>query len=197
MPSNTAQKKPLTLKEATEAARTATVHPMTEEEKRQLKFGEEPQDVDEDAVAILEAGESETSPDNAPPAWAMVPDKLVMPASGKRVYYMRFLADWTEDGQEHQCIVWGLTYNDEKLALVRCKGEPMRTVAEHARQMIRAVDGDKANWTVRPSNVDTFWEDIGSRCRSVVVNHYLSTHSFNQEEKVRFFTECFASTGSR
>ncbi len=188
------QKKPLSLKEATEAAR-ASIQPMTEEDRRALKFGDTPEDVDDDPPEA--EAEAPAANPGTPPEWADVPTNLVFPTSGKRVYYMRFPSDWTEDGQEHQCVLWGLTYNDEKLALVRCKAEPMRTVAEHARQMLRAVDGAKANWTMRPSNVDTFWEDIGSRCRSMIVNHYLSTHSFTQEEKVRFFTECFASTASR
>lgn len=134
--------------------------------------------------------DSETRP---LPSWVVVPPDLQLP-SGKTVGYMRFRANWTDEPArgDRQCVVWNLTVGDETLAIKRARGDGMRVLAECSKQMIRAVDGVRADWTGNGGigNVNQFWDQIGSRCRQQISNYYLKTHTLDESEQADFFASC-------
>lgn len=137
---------------------------------------------------------------DALPEWALVPDDLVIPP-GRTVAVLRFRASWTDTPHkgDRQCLLWNLSVNDEKAALRRMRGEPLRTLEEMSKAMIRAVDGQKADWSGKPgaADVNTWWNDIGSRCRQMVKNYYAKTHALDPEEQMDFFANCIAVRTSR
>jgi hypothetical protein len=130
--------------------------------------------------------------DGPVPEWVKMPTGLQLPV-GRQVMYMMFRAEWTDCPHkgDRQCVVWNLSESDEKIALKRTRGEALRTLDELAKQTIRVVDGTKANWTgTGPGSVDTFWNDIGAKCRQQLKNVYAKNHMFSAEEAVDFFTNC-------
>jgi hypothetical protein len=136
-----------------------------------------------------------------PPPWAMVPEDLKMPPDGKVVTYIRFRAAMTDykSKGDRQCIIWNLTYADEKLAHKRCHGEPLRSLPEMTRAMIRAVDGKKVNWANprEAGGIDAWWDEIGAKCRSFLQAIYLRGHNATDQERVDFFGNCVVETSSR
>lgn len=70
----------------------------------------------------------------------------------------------------------------------------MRAVDEMAKQMIRAIDGHKADWSGKftKGNVNTFWTEIGGKCRQQIKNIYLRRHSFDTGEVADFLVNCVA-----
>lgn len=131
------------------------------------------------------------------PSWVVMPPDLKLP-SGRVVAYMLFKAEWTDTpnrGDRH-CLLWPLTSRDETIALKRTRGDSQRTLAEMAKQMIRAVDGKTADWGLAKANgaavpnVEMFWNDIGAKCRQQITNYYLRTHSMTNEEAASFFGQC-------
>lgn len=130
------------------------------------------------------------------PPWALVPETLALPP-GREVVFMRFKAAWTDypSKGDRQCILWTLTDNDEKHAAKRARGDSTRGIVELAKGCVRAMDGHRADWTtpVGPGSVDRFWNDIGTKCRQMVVNYYFKTHALSQEEQADFFTNNFVS----
>jgi hypothetical protein len=133
--------------------------------------------------------------EGAVPEWVKEPVGLKYPSGGRQATYVQFRAAWTDcpEKGDRQCILWNLSEADEKLALKRTRGESLRTIDELTKQMIRVVDGVKANWTgVGPGSVDVFWNDIGAKCRQQLKNLYAKTHMFSAEDAVDFFTNCIA-----
>jgi hypothetical protein len=129
------------------------------------------------------------------PEWVKFPPKMKIPP-GKEVGFMQFRAKWTDKPHlgDRQVIMWSLSDADEKLAMKRTRGEHMRTITEAAKQCIRAIDGVSANWTGAfvLGNVDTFWNEIGGKCRQLIVNYYLKTHTLEAAEQLDFFANCLA-----
>jgi hypothetical protein len=132
--------------------------------------------------------------DTSIPEWVKVPPGLKLPGGGRQVTYVMFRAAWTDcpEKGDRQAILWNLTEADEKFALKRTRGESLRTIDELAKQYIRVVDGVKSNWagTSGPGSVETFWNDIGAKCRQQLKNLYAKTHMFSADEAVDFFTNC-------
>jgi hypothetical protein len=130
---------------------------------------------------------------NRIPEWVKIPPKMKIP-DGQEVGFMLFRAKWTAKPQlgDRQVILWPLTDADEKLAMKRTRGESGRSLTEASKQTIRAIDGVKANWTGAfvLGNVDTFWNDIGPKCRQLVMNFYLKTHTLEVAEQLDFFANC-------
>jgi hypothetical protein len=149
-------------------------------------------DLDEDEQDGVEA----VAPGGAPPEWATVPADFKMP-DGWVVFFVRFRAKWTNrpGSGDRQCILWNLSESDEKRASARARGDGMRLVAEMAKQQIRAIDGERADWSGAPGphNVSQFWSEIGGKCRYLLKGHYLKTHTMSTEETVDFFDNCVAS----
>lgn len=156
----------------------------------------------------LDLGEPDTSPlgraadanaedqdPNATPAWVQIPPDLVFP-KGKVVGFLRFKAKWTDSPQlgDRNIILWGLTDADEKLAIQAARGESGRTITEMAKRTIRAIDGKRADWTGKTpaGNVNKFWNEIGPKCRPLIVNAYWKTHSLTVEETADFLVDCIA-----
>jgi hypothetical protein len=155
------------------------------EAERELS-GEEPVGDDFDPTAPT---------DSALPEWVKVPTGIKFPGGGRQVTYVQLRASWTDcpEKGERQCIMWNLTEADEKMALKRTRGEALRTLDELTKQMIRVVDGSKANWTgTGPGSVDVFWNDIGAKCRQQLKNIYAKAHMFSAEDSIDFFTNCIA-----
>lgn len=161
------------------------------------KLHDKLEDGEEETIADPEEEEEELTVDDNPsdamPDWVSIPDGMKLP-EGRQVAFMLFRGEWTDEPKrgDRQCILWNLTEADEKIAIKRTRGEPLRTIEEMAKQMIRSVDGVKADWTGKlgPGNVSAFWSQIGSRCRTLIKNHYLKTHSLNAEQQADFFSNC-------
>lgn len=133
---------------------------------------------------------------SALPAWVDMPSDL-RPPPGVQMMYLRFLPKWTTtpDKGERQCIMWPLTDNDERVALVRCRDNPANAVNELAKQTIRVVDGVRVDWGAKhgqPGNIEDFWREIGPKCRNVVTRFYNRTHSMDAAETAYFLEHCVA-----
>lgn len=148
------------------------------------------------APSALEARTEVELPDpNAIPDWVEFPPGLKIPP-GKELAFVRLKARWTDAPQkgDRSLILWPLSVNDEKLALQRTRGEQIRTLPELAKQTIRAVDGKRAGWGGEPESthypVERLWEEIGPKCRPMIINHHLKTHALDDEEQADFFLNC-------
>jgi hypothetical protein len=174
---------------------------MTPEEEAQLEaetfeqadFKKAREDEAEGDKSPLEKKADDPGDPDAIPGWVTFPPQFKMPA-GKSIAFMQFRAAWTDRPEkgDRQCILWPLSDADEKLALKRTRGESARTLSELAKQMIKAIDGVKADWTGKagPGNVERFWDEVGSKCRQQIQNFYLKTHSLTAEEQADFFLSC-------
>jgi hypothetical protein len=129
------------------------------------------------------------------PPWGMpIPRDMPVP-KGKVPVYIRFLKEWTDrpDLQDRQCVIWTLSVSDEKLANKRASGVgESNALAELAKQMIKVVDGNPVDWSKRnkDADIDVFWEQIGPKCRSILVTMYLRLHSLSEVERCHFFEFC-------
>lgn len=127
------------------------------------------------------------------PDWCPIPSGLKIPP-GRQIGFMLFRASWTDAPQkgDRTCVLWSLSEAEEKMAYTRARGDALRSIGELAKQMIRVVDGQRADWTlgVGAGNVDRFWDDIGRKCCQMIQNYYLKTHTLSQEEQQDFFMNC-------
>lgn len=134
------------------------------------------------------------------PAWVVLPPNLKFPR-GRQVGFIRFEAQWTDSPQkgDRQCIIWGLSDIDEKVAFTRAMSDPNRAAAELAKQMVRAIDGYQVDWsgTPGPACIDEWWREIGGKCRQMLIRIYAQTHVLPEEDRKRFFESCieFRTTG--
>lgn len=127
------------------------------------------------------------------PDWVVLPSDFA-PPKGRVLGHLLFRSQFTDypEKGDRQCTVWNLTSADEKLALRRTRGEAVRTLAELSKQMVRAIDGCKVDWTGRtgPGNVEIFWDELGARCREQIQNYYIKTHTMSASEQADFFANC-------
>jgi hypothetical protein len=127
------------------------------------------------------------------PGWVKIPEGFTFPR-GRQVAFLRFRGTWTDtpDKGERQCILWALTDADEKMALSRAQGDVNRAANELAKQMVRALDGHVADWSGNPGvgNIDQWWNEIGGRCRGMLVRIFTQLHVLNTEERKDFFEHC-------
>lgn len=163
----------------------------------------------EDAVEIEEidqeaAAASEGDPDapvddggtgtNRWPDWAKIPDGFQLP-EGKTIFAVRFRAAWTDKPKmgDRVCILWNLTEADEKHASKRARGDFIQVMNEMTKQMIRIIDGAKADWS-KPgrNNPATFYTDIGGACRQQLKNIYSKNHTLKTADAIDFFVNCVA-----
>lgn len=133
---------------------------------------------------------------DAIPEWAKLPDEFAMPP-GWVVFFVRFRAAWTNVAKKGDRVVvlWNLSEADEKLAARAARGDGLRLIEEMAKRMIRAIDGQKADWTGAPgpANVNQFWSEIGGKCRYMLKSMYLKNHTLSTEESLDFFEHCVTS----
>jgi hypothetical protein len=129
------------------------------------------------------------------PAWAIVPVGETRPQR-TIVACMQFEALWTKDpslGDRH-CVCWPLSDGDEKLAQTRAMGDSNRYINELAKQMVRWIDGEVADFSGGPgrNNIDRFWDDIGPKCRTLMTQMWTQLNSLSQAERIAFFEKHFA-----
>lgn len=136
------------------------------------------------------------------PAWANVPKEMKFPR-GIQVLFIRIRADLTmyPGKGDRQVIIWPLTDGDEKLAIGRSMANAARAGTEMAKQMIRAADGMRINWTGDPSSpgtdIDSLWHEIGPKGRNLMQRLFAQLHAMNEDELVDFLEHCISvvSTG--
>jgi len=160
------------------------------------------------------------------PSWAQpyIPEDMRIPR-GKQVYFVRFRSALTdaphlgvkttykvrEPGNEklvdeevlsRVIIVWPLSDLEEKQALKRMRNEPGNSLAEYAKQMIRAVDGKLVDWTgewaKNPGlyNVQILWGELGTKCRTRLKDMYVRLHNMTDEEMADFLLNGIASASA-
>jgi hypothetical protein len=134
------------------------------------------------------------------PAWCKpFPPKFQIP-KGKSPVFMRFRGEWTETPHlgERQCVCWGITVGEEYIADKRADERGTRAIPERAKLGIRfiAAGEDKtllpvdAIKSVPEADVDIFWEQIGLKCRTLLINTFIQTHSLSEEQRRDFFENC-------
>jgi hypothetical protein len=180
------KKKPATVQEAMKQMNTSK---LTEEEAAEMEEGPEEEQVEDNELRAPAAEQPEI------PDWVKVPHGFKIPP-GRTVSFLRFRADWTDTpGKgERQCVLWNLTGADEKLAVTRSRGDTMRLASELAKQTIRAIDGQKSNWSGdgKGGSVDVWWDAIGAKCRQLLITQFSKTHSLTEGERADFFEHCIA-----
>ncbi len=137
-----------------------------------------------------------TSPDEIPEWVLPMPAEVKLPKAGRQIVYMRFPAKWCEDPSlgDHQCILWSLSERDEVQAYTRARGDQNRAMQELSKGCIRVLDGIAADWGGNnpAGSVNTFWNMIGPKGRSMVRNYYGKTHLVDPDEALDFFSNHFA-----
>lgn len=150
-------------------------------------------------------GELKAEPDPPPvmpeataggaPSWVKIPPGMKFP-KGVPIVFTLFRADWTRNVAkgDRQCISWGISVGDKKLAFQRAMNDQNRAVDELTKQMIRAVDGHVVDWSGAqgPGNVETFWEEIGEGCRAELSGVFVRLNLLSKEQKRDFFENCVA-----
>lgn len=154
-----------------------------------------------DEVPIITSYEvdEETEQETKPiPDWVVFPPKFKIP-SGRTVMFIRLLAKWTDTPKKGDRIIicWPLNDGEEDRALERTKGKGYRVPTECAKGMIRAIDGKTPLWPgmLQPEHgegvsIDTFWRDIGAKCRSLLEGIYMQTHRMQEQDLFDFFKSC-------
>lgn len=141
-------------------------------------------------------------PTDAPPPWAKpLPDGVIAP-NGRSVTFCKFRGVWTDTPAkgERQCVIWPLSAGDKRFALGRSMGDPNRHADELAKQMIRAFDMSKDGPLLMPDaagsgdggQIEIFWNEIGERCRSLLVRAYTQLHYLRPGELSDFLDNCIA-----
>ena len=120
---------------------------------------------------------------------------------GKRLLCMRFRKEWTDrpDLGERQCVCWQITVGEERICDKRADSLGSGAINERAKISIRLIDAGENEPTlvaVNPdksdpqADADIFWEQIGLKCRAIIADNFLRTHSLSQEERADFFEHC-------
>ena len=126
------------------------------------------------------------------PEWAKMPPDLKLPR-GKVLAFMKFEPETTDapDKGVRQAVLWSLSVRDERFARQRTFGEPSRIYEEMTKGMIRAIDGLKVEGD--PGAVESFWDEIGPKNRSILTTWYHSQHGVTEVDRLRFFASCVAT----
>lgn len=134
------------------------------------------------------------------PSWAKVPKDLKFP-KGIDVIFAKIPASFTMYPSlgERQVILWPLTDGDERLAYGRATS-PLRAPAELTKQMVRAIDGERINWTGNPSapgaDIDRFWHEVGPRGRDLLQRLHIQMNTVTRDEGAHFFEHCVAAVNT-
>ena len=189
--------------------------PLAGSKKRRMTFDEavrEAEASEDDVASLGEEGEAPPKPrpaavarvDGDVPDWVVFPDDFRLP-KGEQVAFIRFRKEWCKGSAAHKgdrgCIVYPITSAEEKLAAKRARGVQELVLSELTKQSIRAVMDNvgtpdavatAADWSgvVPAGNIDRFFDEVGPKCRPLVINVYARLHTLTQEEGLRFFAEC-------
>lgn len=146
------------------------------------------------------------------PQWAYVPQGMKFPR-GRQFLFIRIPSAWTdspkvgkplkvEDEQSRkiagdgalwrQAIVWSVDVGDMKHAIGRAQGDPNRLSEELTKQMVRAVDGQRSDWSggSGEGSMDVFWNQIGQKNRQLMQRVWSMLHVHTREAQVSFFESC-------
>lgn len=157
-------------------------------------------EVDPNAAKQDEGGIPRVTNTAGKPDWCKpFPPNFKIP-KGKRPVFIRFRAGWTEipDMGERQCVCWGITVGEEHIADKRAEDSGTRAVHERAKLSVRLISHGGNDTLVpvdhskseRDADVDIFWEQIGLKCRTLITQVFLQTHSLSAEERRDFFENC-------
>lgn len=166
--------------------------------------GEEPAQSLEPSDDTGELSDDDDGKDpDALPEWAEFPAGYRVPVN-TNVVFMRFKSAWTKTKTgDRWCMLFELTDREEQLGAKNARGEASRLIKELSKLTIRIIDGKRAAWAVRKEDIgvvesiETFWENIGPKCRQQIVNYYLRAHALDADEQVDFFANCLVSRDAR
>lgn len=135
-------------------------------------------------------------PGGGVPAWATPPPPGMKFPRGRQIMFIRIRAELTDAPWkgERQCICWSINLADERLALKRAQGDGLKLTDELAKQMIRAVDGHRANWDgLRgEDDIEVFWSEIGRKGRTILQRLFTQMHIPDPRQLSDFFENCIA-----
>jgi len=143
--------------------------------------------------AIIGTSPTDTGEDL--PNWAdtAIPSTLKIP-SGRTVVVMKFRAEWTDTPHkgDRTCVLWNLSCGDIKIANERGGDNGFNTMIERAKKMVRAIDGLEVDYSGRnpAANLQTWWTEIGEKCRVLIQSHYSRSHSLDTAERIDFLAHC-------
>lgn len=186
------------------AARASIGKRMTDEEAAAVAAEaedvvEDPPEVDamdeeEETRATGDAEADECRDPRRIPSWAKVPAGFKMPP-GVQVFFVRVRRKLTRTPEkgDRVAILWELTPADEAAAYKRAGGDDRRVPAELVKQMVRAFDGQKVDYSRGSlSGIETFWREIGARGRTLLRALYNRAHNVDAEDAADFFLRCVA-----
>ena len=168
---------------------------LTPEEEAQIEAEEDAEVLGDGPVdsPLREAADRPPEADHPVIAMVPVPPDLAFPP-WKQIGYFLFKPGLTErpDLGNRTCVTWGLSVADERLSKQAARGDSSRTYEELAKRTIRVLDGVRADWTGKGGrgSVNRFWEEIGPKARSFIINAYMQTHTPTAEETADFFVNC-------
>lgn len=144
--------------------------------------------------------DDETGDDKPVPPWVVFPPNFKVPA-GRTVTFIRLRASWTDTPKkgDRVIIVWPITDAEEDAALERCRGKGFRVIPECTKAMIRAIDGKYPAWPGMRNienesiPIQSFYRDIGAKCRALLETIYTQTHRLDQDDLIDFFRSCMAT----
>ena len=89
---------------------------------------------------------------------------------------------------------WHTEFTPERVAILRARGDANRVQTELAKQMIRSVDDQPADWSglATPGSVEQFWREIGAKYRTMIVHLYNQLHVMTRQESDDFLDNCVA-----
>jgi hypothetical protein len=124
----------------------------------------------------------------------VIPGNVRPPPDGVTVTFMRILGknSFAPTKGDRWCALWVLTDADETLALKRAQSGGAIALAECAKQCIRVIDGEKADWTNSPGKgipVKEFWREIGPKYRNEIINWYGKMHGFDAADRKDFLEQ--------
>ena len=190
---------------------------------------EKPPELVEEAASSLELKaedpEKEDPEEGAIPSWAQdyLPANFRIPR-GKQVTFMRFPSAWTDEPEKgvktvyrkgkkggpytesealtRVIVIWPLSLAEANQARKRAK-QPRDTLEELTKQMIRACDGRRADWSGSwakdPENlvdVNSLWRELGIKVHPLLQNAYMKMHSLDDEQLADFYLNCIASASA-
>ena len=134
------------------------------------------------------------------PDWARVPagtpERPWRPPADIQVIPVLFRAHLTRAPQkgDRTCLLWELSDGEERVAILRARGDANRVQTELAKQMIRSVDDQPADWSglATPGSVEQFWREIGAKYRTMIVHLYNQLHVMTRQESDDFLDNCVA-----
>jgi hypothetical protein len=182
-----------------------------EDDKAEDQEASEPDAPEPEAPKPLQLPEPE---DGGAPDWAHVPQGMRFPR-GRQFLFIRVPSKWTDTPKVgrplrvedeaavriagagalwRQMVVWSVDVGDMKHAIQRSQGDANRLSEELTKQMIRAVDGVRTDWTGNPGegSMDVFWNQIGQKNRQLMQRVWSMLNVHTREAQVDFFESCVA-----